>query len=133
MSAPILLSASATTLMRSVSLTFNSSASRIRVCPWACVASRAMIGNSSIKRGISSPLISVPCRSELSTVMVADLATSSTSDTDNLPPIAWITSKMPVRVSLIPTLVRVILEFGTIKPATSQKAALEISPGTTTS
>ena len=65
--------------------------------------------------------------------MVADLATSSTSDTDNLPPIAWITSKMPVRVSLIPTLVRVILEFGTIKPATSQKAALEISPGTTTS
>ena len=131
-SAPMLFSVSATTWIRSVSFTFSSSASRMTVCPLAWVAKSAMMGNSSIKRGIISPLISMPTNSDVSTVIVADLAILSTSATLNFPPIAWMTSKMPVRVSLIPTFFKIILEFGTISPATNQKAALEISPGITT-
>ena len=103
------------------------------VRPWAWVARSAIIGNSSIKRGIISPPISVPLSSEVSTVIVADLATGSTSDSVIRPPIDSITSRIPVRVSLMPTFSKTILESGTINPATSQKAALEMSPGTVTS
>ena len=103
------------------------------VFPEAWVAKRAMIGSSSIKRGIRSPEISVPWRSEVSTTRVAALASGSTSKIWSLPLIFSITSSMPVRVSLIPTFSSRILLFGIIKPATNQKAALEISPGTVTS
>ena len=133
MEAPMAFRLSATTWMRSVSLTFNSSASLIMVRPEAWVAKRAMIGSSSIKRGIKSPEISVPWRSEVSTTRVAALATGSRSKIWSLPPIFSITSRMPVRVSLMPTFSRRIWLLGTIKPATNQKAALEISPGTVTS
>ena len=132
-SAPIAFKASATTWIRSVSLTLSSSASRITVLPWACVAKSVIIGSSSIKRGMMSPPISVPLSSEVSTVMVADLATWSISESFILPPISLITSMIPVRVSLIPTFFKTILEFGTTSPATNQKAAEEISPGPTTS
>ena len=118
--------------MRSVSLTLSSSASLITVTPWAWVARRAIIGNSSIKRGIKAPPISVPFKSEDSTLKVADLATGSISVTSNFPPMVRMTSIIPVRVSLMPTFLSTKREFGTIKPATSQKAALEISPGTIT-
>ena len=65
--------------MRSVSLTLSSSASLITVTPCAWVARRAIMGNSSIKRGIKAPPIYVPFKSEDSTVKVADLATGSIS------------------------------------------------------
>ena len=80
-----------------------------------------------------SPPISVPLSSEVSTVIVADLATWSISERVILPPISLITSMIPVRVSLMPTFSKTILELGTTSPATNQKAAEEISPGTTTS
>ena len=65
--------------------------------------------------------------------MVADLATWSISERVILPPMSLITSMIPVRVSLIPTFSKTILELGTTSPATNQKAAEEMSPGTTTS
>ena len=118
--------------MRSVSLTLSSSASLITVTPWDWVARRAIMGNSSIKRGIKAPPISVPFKSDVSTIKVADFAIGSISVSSSFPPMARITSRIPVRVSLIPTFLSSTREFGTIKPATNQKAALEISPGTTT-
>ena len=73
------------------------------VVPSACVANKAMIGNSSIKRGISAPWIMVALSVDEETVIVADSFASSISLSSNLPPIASNTSKIPVRVGLIPT------------------------------
>ena len=59
-----------TAAIRSVSLTRNSAASLIIVVPSACVASKAMTGNSSINLGMRSPLISVACNPSYETLTV---------------------------------------------------------------
>ena len=130
--APIALRLYATTWMRSVSFTRSSSASAITVWPFACVASKAIIGNSSIKRGINSPSIRIPFKDEVLTVRLAETAFSSRSSMVRSPPIPWMTSRIPVRVWLMPTCSILITLFGRMSPATNQKAALEISPGTMT-
>ena len=132
MSAPKIVNSFATASIRLVSLTFNSSASRMIVVPVAWVANKAIIGNSSIKRGIIAPPISVAVNWLVFTSKSPEWLASSSFKIVTEPPMFLITSKIPVRVWFKPTFFRSISLSGTTKPATKKKAAEEISPGTTT-
>ena len=59
---PIAFRLSVIVSIRSVSFTFSSAASLMIVVPSACDAMTAIIGISSIRVGIRSPWIVVPCR-----------------------------------------------------------------------
>ena len=72
MSAPKIVNSFATASIRLVSLTFNSSASLITVVPWAWVASKAIIGNSSMSFGMIAPSIVTFCKELVAIVKVAD-------------------------------------------------------------
>ena len=130
-SAPMALKFSAMTAIRLDSLTFNSAASRMMVSPSAKQAMAAIIGSSSIRVGMMSPWMSVPCRLLVRTRMSATGSpVMRTFKRVRSPPMARQTWIIPSRVGLMPTFFMRSSELGIISPAARKKAAEEISPGT---
>ena len=122
---------STTVVMRSVSLTRSSLALRMIVRPWANAAATAITGISSIRLGTSSRKIVVPVRGA---PWISMLPIGSPSDWWTISvmcaPIRLRTLRIAVRVGLRPTSLISKREPGRAAAATSQKAALEMSPGT---
>ena len=118
-SQPIAFRLSVTVSIRSVSLTFSSAASLIIVVPSAMAAITAITGISSIKVGMMSPSIVVPCSLLVRTRTSAILSPPSVRSLRRVisPPISSHTLKIPARVGLIPTFSTRISESGTISPA----------------
>ena len=102
------------------------------VFPLAKAASTAIIGISSIKVGIISPSITVPCKLEEETVRSATGSPETSLSFENsiFPPISLMTVIMPALVGFMFTFRKVISELGTIRPAAKKYAAEEMSPGT---
>ena len=106
----------------------------MRLTPSAQQAATASTGISSTSRGISSPPIAKACRGPWHTRRspTGSPATSRGLSTSIRAPIWASTSRMPVRLGLRPTFSTVSSAPGVMAPATSQKAAELMSPGTTT-
>ena len=121
--------------IRSVSLVRSSAASRMTVVPCAKHAATARTGNSSIALGTRLPAISVAWRSLDSTRMSATSSPPSKRRSSNVrrAPIDRRISSTPVRVGFTLTPWTTICACGWAAPATSQKAAELMSPGTRTS
>ena len=106
----------------------------MRLTPSAQQAATASTGISSTSLGIKSP----PISKGLSGPWVTRRSPTGSPATSRLPrismraPICSSTSRIPVRLGLRPTFSTVRSAPGVIAPATSQKAAELISPGTTT-
>ena len=131
-STPMRRRLSATAKMRSVSLTRSSPASRMMVVPLARAAATAMIGSSSMILGMMEPPISMPLRALPRTVTWPVGSPPSVSRTVSvmLAPMRTRMSMMPERVGFNPTFWTVRRAPGCTEAATSQNAALEMSPGT---
>ena len=116
---PIAFRLSVIVSIRSVSFTFSSAASLMIVVPSACDAMTAIIGISSIRVGIRSPWIVVPCRLLVRTRMSAIGSPPSVRSFKSVmsPPISSQTFKSPARVGLMPTFCTKISESGTSSPA----------------
>ena len=133
--APNLERPSTVARMRSDSFTLSSPASLMTVVPSAKQAARAITGSSSITRGMISPEISVP-RRLLDSATRSALGSPASSRAFWMPmraPMERSTSSTPVREGLMPIPSTVSRALGWQQPATSQKAAPLMSPGTRTS
>ena len=133
-SAPMARSCLAITAKRSVSLTRSSAASRITLVPSAQRAATERIGISSTSLGIRSPPISKAFSGLWRTRRSAtgSPATSRWLSSSSGAPICSNTSRIPVRVGLMPTFSIVSSAPGTTSAAINQNAAELMSPGTTT-
>ena len=116
---PIAFRLSVTVSIRSVSFTLSSAASLMTVVPSAAAAMTAMIGISSIRVGMISPSIRMPCSWLVRTRMSAIFSPPSVRSFSRVisPPMSSHTLRMPARVGLIPTPRIRISESGTISPA----------------
>ena len=132
--APSAARPSARAAMRSLSLTRSSPAPVIVKDPCAQAAATARAGTSSMSEGTRAGSTVVPCSlDEDATIEPIGSGSLASRRVSTWPPMARSTSTKAVRVGESRTPSRRTSESGRTRAATTRKAALEASPGTTTS
>ena len=133
MSVPIARSPRTSCFSRSDSFTRSSLAPRTRVSPDAWLATTARRGISSSSEGTSAGRISVPRSAwppRTRSVATGSPARDASGSSSTRAPIRSSTARKPVRVGFTSTPRTTTLAPGTSRPAPTQNAADEGSPGT---